>query len=105
MKPIEAVVAKLPPPIMKTLPPRSGLQQSSPDNPNAKRGGEYGQIFAYLTPATEREQSATEILDEIQKEAGTPEGLESAIYQLVRGGPPVGKPISVGVQGKSIRTS
>lgn len=59
--------------------------------------------FAYvvmdLTPYTTRERSADEIVEELRSKTDELEGFEKVTYEVVRGGPPVGKPITLRITG------
>jgi multidrug efflux pump subunit AcrB len=100
VKVIEQEVKKLPKQFMDDFATKIGIQQRSPDDPNVKRGDEFAQFFVFLTPATERETTAKELMDQLKDKIGTPAGVEKITFQQVKGGPPVGKPVSVSVQGK-----
>lgn len=81
-----------------------GLQQSDPGDPNTKRGNEYGQINVYLSPATNRDRTAFTIIEELKSYVGDSiKGLKKINYVQKKGGPPVGKPVSLGIRGKSYK--
>jgi multidrug efflux pump subunit AcrB len=96
---IEAIVAKLPPLELESFTTTIGLQQQEPNDPNTKRGAEYAQVVVYLTPENQRDRTAEEIIESLRAEVGTPTGYEEVRFDRVNPGPPVGKPISLGVQG------
>jgi multidrug efflux pump len=58
------------------------------------------QIFVELKPAEERTMSIDEIMEMLREKVKYISGPLSAEFEKVSGGPPVGKPISVKVQGK-----
>ena len=97
---IELKVKSIPPEFMDDFATKIGIQQRSADDPNVKRGDEFAQFFVFLTPATERDTTAKELIDKLKEEIGLPDGVEKITFQQVKGGPPVGKPVSVSVQGK-----
>lgn len=80
-----------------------GIQQNDPGDPGTKRGEEYGQINVYLTPSSNRKRSAFKIIEDLKNQVGKVKGLQKITYTQQRGGPPVGKPISLGVRGKSYK--
>lgn len=100
-KEIEKEVDRIPRNEMKNFVTRIGIQQSNPNDPDTKRGSEYGIIFVYLYADTDRERSAKEIMDELRDRVGQPEGLRKLAFEMIKPGPPQGKPISVGVRGKT----
>ncbi|MEO0335615.1 MAG: efflux RND transporter permease subunit, partial [Pseudomonadota bacterium] len=100
VKVIEGEIKKLPKEYVDDFASRVGIQQRSADDPNVKRGDEFGQFFVFLTPATERVTTAKELMEQLKASVGMPEGVDKITYQQVKGGPPVGKPVSVSVQGK-----
>ena len=100
-KPIETALSNYKRPVIDDFVVRVGVQQTNGNDPNSKVGAEYGMAIVYLNPATEREITAREIIDELRDVIGVPEGLTKVRFQQAQGGPPVGKPVSIGVQGKS----
>jgi multidrug efflux pump subunit AcrB len=98
-KPIEDEVAKLPKSELDSYITIIGSQGQSLEDPGAKRGTQFGQTIVYLTPATARDRDAFEIVDALREKLGTPEGLKQIRFEQVAGGPPVGKPVSIGVRG------
>jgi multidrug efflux pump subunit AcrB len=59
--------------------------------------------FAYivmdLTPYSTRSRSADVIVEELRSRTDSLEGFEKINYEVVRGGPPVGKPITLRITG------
>lgn len=98
MKPLEAEIAKLPAVELERFVTNVGIQQEEPNDPNTKRGSEFAQIAVYLTPEEGRTRTAAEIIESLRSGVTKPEGLERLTYDRASGGPPVGKPISVGVR-------
>ncbi len=98
LQPIEKAIAELPKQEVDSFTASIGIQQQDPNDPNTRRGSEYAQITVFLTPETQRNRSAAEIIEGIRKKVGTPEGLKRVVYSRVNPGPPVGKPISLGVR-------
>ncbi|MCX7978561.1 MAG: efflux RND transporter permease subunit, partial [Bdellovibrionaceae bacterium] len=100
MEPIEKAIMELPKEELKNFATTIGLIQQDANDPNSKRGTEYAQIAVYLTPETDRVRSADEIIEDLRQKIGKPEIFEQLTFQKVAGGPPVGRPISLSVQGK-----
>lgn len=96
---IEKYVIELPKNELKNFVTTVGLMQQDPNDPETKRGPEYVQIAVYLTPETERNRTADEIIKDLRKKIGLPENYLEVKFDRVKPGPPVGKPISLGVQG------
>ncbi len=78
-----------------------GLQQKDITDPESKRGSEYAQIAVYLTPETQRERSAETIIASLRSKMAEIKGpLRDVFFEQVKGGPPVGKPVSLGIRGE-----
>ncbi|RME16448.1 MAG: efflux RND transporter permease subunit [Bdellovibrio sp.] len=73
------------------------------NDPNIKRGSEYSQIRVYLTPVTDRDVTAKEIIEKLRKDIGHPPGIKKIVFSRPSGGPPVGRPISIAVLGKEYK--
>ncbi len=58
------------------------------------------QIIFQLEPIEEREHATEELLEMMREKTSTISGPTSVEFELISGGPPVGKDISVRVQGK-----
>lgn len=101
--PIENALKKFDKAEVQDFTTQVGIQQNDPGDPNVKRGSEYGQINVYLTPATSRERTAFTIIEELKTHVGKVAGLKKVNYVQQKGGPPVGKPVSLGVRGKSYK--
>jgi multidrug efflux pump subunit AcrB len=97
MRPVEAVVGQLPANEIKDYLTRVGRQQQ--DEQRSKSGSSFAQIFVYLSPETDRNRSASEIIDDLRVKVGNPPGIDRITFELQAGGPPVGKPVSIGVRG------
>lgn len=95
---VEKVVAGLPKEELESFVTTVGIQQQEPNDPNTKRGAEYTQVIVYLTPENLRDRLAQDIIEDLRTKIGTPEGYEEIKFERVNPGPPVGKPISLGVQ-------
>lgn len=100
LKPIEKKVLELPKDELKDFTTTVGLIQQDPNDPSTERGPEFAQITVYLTPEMERERTAAEIIESLRKSIGKPEGFVRVSFQRVQGGPPTGKPVSLGVRAE-----
>ncbi|MBN22230.1 MAG: MFS transporter [Bdellovibrionaceae bacterium] len=100
---IEDVVFRLPKEELDNFTTQVGLIRQDSFDPNVKRGGEYAQIVVYLTPESNRTRTAKEIIEDLRVKIGTPPGFTRITFDRVNPGPPVGKPISVGIKGKDYR--
>lgn len=100
LKPLEKVVASLPETELLHFNTTVGQQTEGPGDPETLRGDQYGRIKVFLTPELDRDRLADEIIDELRQKIGTPEGFTRITFGRVRAGPPVGKPISVGIRGE-----
>lgn len=102
--PIETALTKFSKKEITDFTTQVGIQQNDPSDPNTKRGDEYGQINVYLTPATNRKRTAFTIIEELKSHVGNSvDGLKKVNYVQKKGGPPVGKPVSLGIRGKSYK--
>jgi multidrug efflux pump subunit AcrB len=101
IKPIEKRVSELAKNELNDYTATVGLIQQDPNDPNTKRGVEYAQVTVFLSPQSSRERTAEEIRLTLQKEIGEPPGIEQIWYDRINTGPPVGKPISLDVQGEN----
>lgn len=99
VEPIEQEVAKIPEVDLKDYVTSVGIIQQDQIDPQTRRGSHYAQIRVLLTPQSTRERTANEIIDEVRKRVGEPEEFERISIELVRQGPPQGKPISLNVLG------
>lgn len=95
---IERQIAALPTRELKNYLTVAGVHQQDGNDPNTRRGTEYGQITVYLTPENERTRTAAQIIEDMRQKIGKPEGLNEVRFERVNPGPPVGKPISIGIR-------
>ena len=97
MKPLESMVQDLPEEELLNFVTTVGEHRQREDEPG-QRGSHYAQIMIYLTPETQRTRIATDIIEDMRKNFKGIENLE-VFFERLNPGPPVGSPISVGVQG------
>ncbi|PIT99205.1 MAG: hypothetical protein COT74_09355 [Bdellovibrionales bacterium CG10_big_fil_rev_8_21_14_0_10_45_34] len=100
LKPVEEQLRELPTDEWDNFVTTVGIIQQDPNDPNTKRGSQYGQIAVYLSAESKRERSADEIIAKLKADIGQLKGVERLTFDRVNPGPPVGKPISVAIQGK-----
>ncbi len=98
MKPLETLVANLPENELINFVTTIGELRMREDEPG-ERGSQYGQIMVYLTPETRRDRIAADIIEDLRSKIPENEDLE-VTFGRINPGPPVGSPISVGVQGQ-----
>jgi len=102
IKSIETVIKSLPKEELKNFVSKIGIQQANVEDPNTKSGTHYAQIIIYLTPEPNRNRNAKEIIDATREKINnTPNNYDKINFARVNPGPPVGKPISIGVRGKN----
>ena len=99
VKPIEAELQKLPDTEVKTFVTLVGSHEHGEGDIQAIRGSEYAQITVELTPPESRDRSTEEIIEGLRSKIGITEGLTNIAYQRESTGPPVGKPVSIGIMG------
>jgi len=56
-------------------------------------------MMVTLTPYTDRDRTAEEIVEDLRMQSSELEGFEEIIFSVSTGGPPVGKPISIKIVG------
>lgn len=106
----------------------AGIVQQNSTDPFTKRGSNYGMVIVYLTPERNRNRSGEEIVNQIREEiywllndnlksvetikqnpykpkiypefADLKGKLENLQVDLLRGGPPTGKPVAIEIRGK-----
>jgi multidrug efflux pump subunit AcrB len=106
----------------------TGIVQQNPTDPFTKRGSNYAMAIIYLTPENKRKRSGEEIVNQVREEISWlldakfkdnanlkqnpyqpkifPEfmnlsgKLENLQVDLIRGGPPTGKPVAIEIRGK-----
>ncbi len=97
---IEEVIAKLPSTELDTFVSSAGIMQEEVNDPNTKRGSNYGIVMIYMTPEQNRKRKADAIIDQVRQ--GCKPFLNEFTkleFTLARTGPPVGKAINVTIKG------
>lgn len=77
-----------------------GIIQQDAMDPLTRRGPQYANIRMTLTPYTQRDLDAQQIIDLLRKNIGLPKDIAKIDYEQVRSGPPQGRPISMNLVGK-----
>jgi multidrug efflux pump subunit AcrB len=93
LKEIEAIVEELPDEELDTYITRVGLIGW------VGRGENYAHVLVGLTPFSERQRTADEIIEEMRQKTKGLEGFDKITYEINAGGPPVGKAISLRIIG------
>ncbi len=99
IKPIEQMISKTPSGEIKNYVTSIGEFRQRPDEPG-ERGSHYAQIIIYLTPESDRNRKADEIIESMKTSLKGTDHLE-VFFERFKPGPSVGKPISIGVQGEN----
>lgn len=97
MKKFEAEAMKLPESEVRDIIVNVGLLQGNNEWMTRKH---VAQIFVHLKPIEERSKTTDEMLAMMRERVQYISGPVSVEFEKLAGGPPVGKPISVKVQGK-----
>ncbi|MEK6627317.1 MAG: efflux RND transporter permease subunit [Bdellovibrionota bacterium] len=97
---IEPYIAKLDKAELQDFIVSIGLQQNDPNDPLTKRAPHYVQFRINLTPEGTRKRKVDEVVEDLR--AHIPEkidGIEKIKFEIAKGGPPQGRPISINVLG------
>jgi len=102
MKPLERLVAAIPKAEMDNFITQVGLTQRDPDDPFTERATHIGQIVVYLKPQADRTMTADELIERLRKQSAGLGGFTELVFERVRPGPPVGKPVEVRIKGDDL---
>lgn len=100
LKPIEALVKKLPENELLNFNTTIGSQSEGSGDPDTRRGDQYGRIKIFLTPESQRNRIAADIIEDLRARVAKPDHFKQITFGRVRAGPPVGSPISIGIRGE-----
>ncbi len=100
LRPLEKLVLGLPKGEVQDFTTQIGMQMKDPHDPTVKFASHVGLVVVYLTPVNERDRTANEIIASLREQSGSVEDIKF-VFEKVNPGPPVGKPISIAVQGES----
>lgn len=101
---IEPYILSLPKEELKDFVTQVGIQQNDPNDPFTKRAAHYAQILVNLTPESERERNVTTVVEDLRKKIPKPQDAVKIHFEVIKGGPPQGKPISINILGKDFET-
>lgn len=73
---------------------------SDPQGANVTADSRYGMVQVYLTPANKRPRSAQEMIAELRPLMERVPGVERVEIEMIKPGPPVGKPVDVKIVGR-----
>lgn len=99
LTPVEKVILTLPKEELKDFVTQIGIQQNDPNDPLTKRSSNYAQIRVNLTPESDRQRSVSEIVEYLRNQIGKPEGSQKISFEIAKGGPPQGRPVSINLYG------
>ncbi len=100
VKPLEKVVSALPKDVLKDYVTNIGIQQQDANDPESRRGTEYGQLTIYLQPTEIRRTPLQEVIDQLRDPIMKVPGFSRVTFDQIQGGPPVGKPVSLSIQSE-----
>ncbi len=102
---IEKLVSELPEKELDSFTTTVGVSQIEEGDPDTKRGSNYASIVVNLTPETDRDRIASDIVDKMRQDMNQFSNLFPKIeVHLAKNGPPTGMPVSVAVKGDDIAT-
>lgn len=104
VKPIEAEIMKLPKTELSDIITQIGIQQNDPNDPLTKRAAHYLQVRVNLVPESDRTRTVNEIVEELRSKIKKPEKAVKLNFEIAKGGPPQGRPISINVYGEDFKT-
>jgi multidrug efflux pump subunit AcrB len=90
---VEKILMRLPSKELETFTTRIGIVGW------VGRGENYANIQVRLTPFTERERTADQIVEELREKTKSVQGAEKISFEVYSGGPPVGRPITLRITG------
>ncbi len=100
---VEEIIAQLPKSEIDCFTARAGIMQEEPNDPNTKRGSNYGVILVYLTPDQSRKRTVGDIIDDVRKKSAHIKEFTKLEFAFRRNGPPQGKPVTVVAKGDDFK--
>ena len=100
IKPIESILQKLPESELMSYSIKIGVQQTDPDDPLSRFGEQLAIVTVFLTPETERERKAAEIVDSIEPELKKIDGIVNLFVEELVPAPPIGAAITLSILGR-----
>lgn len=104
IKPIIKEIKKLPDNELENYITQIGMIQEGSDTASSNQGGHLAQIEVFLTSISKRERDAFQIIDELRNQLKDKHQFKSLSFDVVKAGPPTGKPIQIGVKGDDLST-
>ena len=102
---VEAMIRELPDDALQDYVTYVGQQFDFEAGMQGTRGSHFAQTFIYLTPQNTRwDMPTAEIVAQLREKSARVEGFDRLSFELVKPGPPVGKPLEVRVQGRDMET-
>ncbi|MDH5541837.1 MAG: efflux RND transporter permease subunit [Nitrospinota bacterium] len=99
---VENALMSLPSDEVYAITTRTGVQQMGLGDPLSRVGDNVGMILVYLTPENERKRTAAEIISWLRENVDIYEPFEMIQFETLAMGPPVGKAVTVSVQGDDL---
>lgn len=96
---IEERIRELPGQELKDFVTKIGIHQNDPNDPFTKRASHYAQIIVNLTPQTDRDRTVDEVVIDLREKIKAPRGINRLNFEVAKGGPPQGKPITINIRG------
>ncbi|PIR25531.1 MAG: AcrB/AcrD/AcrF family protein [Deltaproteobacteria bacterium CG_4_10_14_0_2_um_filter_43_8] len=104
MTPVEKMIARLPKSEVDNFVLLVGVHQEDPNDPEAKRASNLAQITVFLKPIADRNLDADQLIQLLEQDKKEVAGLEKLLFEKVRVGPPVGKPVEIRIEGEEMET-
>lgn len=100
MTEVEELVAQIPRSAMDDYTTKVGLRSLGTGDPETRRGNHFGQMLAYLKPENERDLKTADIVKDLREKVAKLGGFKTLVVEEINPGPPTGKGLSVGVNGR-----
>lgn len=104
IKPIEDIVATLPPEELDNFVTDIGILSQGDDDTETERGSHVSQITVFLHPESSRNRSADQIIEYLRPLVEKNSQFSEITFEKARAGPPLGKAIDVKVRGDDLKT-
>ena len=100
IQPVEKIIQSLPKDELVSYSVKIGVQQTDPDDPLSRYGEQLAMVTVFLTPETERQRKAAEIIDSIEPELRKIDGIMNMFIEEQVPAPPIGAAITLSILGK-----
>jgi multidrug efflux pump subunit AcrB len=97
---VEAIIAALPEEELTDIVTHVGGHFNEYGN-YSQQGTQYAAMSVYLTPQNTRERRTREVIDGLREPVSQVPGLETVEFEMLAGGPPVGRPLEVKIVGRA----